>query len=87
MTRSRRFAIKKHEIVRKWKVMQKWMDGEKLRLIIGRAFVVACAMQELELPVLMTLNIIDEVCPLAEYVTMYHKWEMLKRIKHFKDER
>jgi len=61
-----------------------WLLRQKLKLILPRASEVAFALQDLHLPVLLTLLIIDEVCQLAPFVTMFLKWTMVARIKHFK---
>jgi hypothetical protein len=82
LTRTRRFATKKNQVVLVWREMQSWMEGEKLRLINARAFEICCAMKELNLPALLMLMIVDEACPLAGWVTMFHKWAMIAKIKN-----
>jgi hypothetical protein len=80
----RDFLTSDHRVVREFKGLVCWLLHQKLSLISPRACEVAFALQDLHLPVLLTLFIIDEVCQLAPFVTMFLKWTMLARIKHFK---
>jgi hypothetical protein len=50
-----------------------------------RATEICVALQELGLPALLTLNIIDEACELAPWLTMHWKWQLVVKVKHWKD--
>lgn len=58
---------------------------QKLHLINRQAREICFALQPLSLPALLTMMIIDEVCPLAPFVTDHLKWTMIAKIKHFHD--
>lgn len=46
---------------------------------------VCSALQELELPTLLLLAIIDELCPFAHLLTMHAKWRVITVVRHFHD--
>jgi hypothetical protein len=51
-------------------------------MIRERAAAVCFAMQDLELPAPLTLEIIDALFP-PNNIRMWAKWELITRIKHF----
>jgi hypothetical protein len=54
-------------------------------MIRERATTVCVAMQDLELPAPLTLEIIDALCP--NNVRMWAKWELITAVKHFQHRR
>jgi hypothetical protein len=52
-----------------------------INMIRERAATICFAMQDLELPAPLTLEIIDADCPNS--IRMWAKWELITRIKHF----
>jgi hypothetical protein len=56
-------------------------------MIRERATEICVALQELELPALITLEIIDAVFPNSESIIMYKEWQMACAVKHFHDRR
>jgi ankyrin repeat protein len=59
--------------------------SQRLGLINSRAATICFALQSAQLPALQTLAIIDEACPLAPVLPMHLKWDMVAKIKHFRD--
>jgi ankyrin repeat protein len=55
----------------------------KLHLVNPRATEICFALQNLQLPALQLLMIVDEACCLSSFVTDHHKWTMITTIKHF----
>lgn len=59
---------------------------ERLSLIRHQAADVCIALQSLELPAFVTLQVVDFACePFANCATMHAKWQLITFIKHFKD--
>ncbi len=56
----------------------------QIRMICSRASEVCMAMQDLNLPALLTLMILDELIP--NKITMWAKWKLITTIKHFHDQ-
>lgn len=54
---------------------------ENLKMIQTRAATIYFAMQDLQLPALLTLFILDEIFP--NQITMWSKWQLITKIKHF----
>jgi hypothetical protein len=52
-----------------------------LGMVRRRATTICIAMQDLELPALVTLEIIDAVCP--NDIRMWAKWQLITTVKHF----
>ena len=52
-------------------------------MIRGRATATLIALQDLELPALMTLGILDELIPNS--IRMAAKWDLIVAVKHFHD--
>ena len=50
-------------------------------MIRDRATTICFAMQDLELPAPLTLEIIDALCPNS--IRMWAKWELITMVKHF----
>jgi hypothetical protein len=50
-------------------------------MIRERASAICFAMQDLELPAPLTLEIIDALCPNS--IRMWAKWELITMVKHF----
>jgi ankyrin repeat protein len=63
-------------------VLQELAEG-KLRLINDQAINACIGMQELNLPALQTLMIVDELCPLAPFVPIHLKYRLVTTVKHF----
>lgn len=56
---------------------------DRLRIIIWRVYIVCVALQDLHLPTLVTLEVVDALLP--NTVTMAQKWKLIAKIKHFKN--
>ena len=54
-------------------------------MIGERATDVCIAMQQLDLPALLTLMIIDELLPNS--IRMWAKWELITAVKHYQQRR
>jgi ankyrin repeat protein len=54
-----------------------------LGLIRAEAFRACIALQDLELPAFVTLQIVDQLCAFARLVTMNAKWRLITAVKHF----
>ena len=52
-------------------------------MIRGRATEILIALQDLELPALMTLGILDEL--ILNSIRMAAKWDLIVAVKHFHD--
>lgn len=57
---------------------------DNISLIKSRAGMICIALQELDLPALQTVEILDALFP-TNRVSMYKKWQLVTLIKHFKD--
>jgi ankyrin repeat protein len=55
------------------------------RLVHERAFEIALALQELALPALLTVTIVDGACRFAHVVPFHVKWSIATTVKHFKE--
>jgi hypothetical protein len=53
------------------------------QLFCTLAMPICFALQAIELPVLLTLEILDELLPMAHMHTMHRKWKLIQTIKHF----
>jgi hypothetical protein len=54
---------------------------DRIEIIRSRCTEVCNALQELELPALLTLGILDELIP--NEIRMWAKWELVTTVKHF----
>jgi ankyrin repeat protein len=54
-----------------------------LGLIRAEAFRACVALQDLELPAFVTLQIVDQLCAFARLVTMNAKWRLITAVKHY----
>jgi hypothetical protein len=54
-------------------------------MIRERAATICFAMQDLELPAPLTLEILDALCPNS--IRMWAKWELITAVKHFHQRR
>ena len=54
-------------------------------MIREQAMALAIGLQDLELPALVTLEILDEAFPNS--IRMYGKWELVTAVKHFHQRR
>jgi ankyrin repeat protein len=83
-TQTNAFAMARLRVEKQYASLLAWVATEKLKLINPRAVEICIALQPLELPVLQTVLILDEACPLAPYVTMLSKWKLAAKVKHAK---
>lgn len=59
---------------------------ERVRLIRDRAFEICVALQNLRLPALVSLLLVDFACaPLSHCVPMHNVWDLCVAVKHFKE--
>jgi ankyrin repeat protein len=77
------FALRKAVVCQQWRAFRRDLVAMKLDLINDMAVNVCIILQPLDLPVLLTVMILDELCPLAPLVSMYLKWALAARVKHF----
>jgi ankyrin repeat protein len=82
--RTRTFAIQKRAVVRAYEELLDWINGQKVRLINWRATEICIALHDIGLPALLTLMILDEACPLAPFVRLHSKWQLVAKVKQFK---
>jgi ankyrin repeat protein len=65
------------EFARALQLFQSLMRGRVVEMCVG--------LQSLRLPALVTLSIVDELMPWARRVRMAAKWELIVKVKHFKN--
>lgn len=61
------------------------LKGHGTSVMSTVALRVCGALQELELPTLLLLAILDELCPFAYLCSMYAKWNVITVVRHFHD--
>lgn len=58
------------------------LHTERMIFMRRHAFRIGVALQSLELPALVLLEILDATTPTASFVPMHHKWNLIVAIKH-----
>jgi ankyrin repeat protein len=84
VTMTRTFDLERRRVVKAHRKLLRSMSEQKLKLINWRATDICIALADLELPALMSLLIVDEVCPLAPYVAIHLKYRLVTTVKHFR---
>lgn len=64
-----------------WNAFLGELRGLGLAIVNRQALEICIALAEL--PALLTLNIVDEACPLALVLPMHVKWALVTKVKHF----
>jgi hypothetical protein len=67
------------------RLLELFAETTHIGMIRDRATVVCNALQDLELPAPLTLEIIDAMCP--NNIRMWAKWELITTVKHFHQRR